>query len=196
MIKKLNSYINSSIIVCILLSILGIIMIIFPQTSLNTFATIISLLLITSGIYLVSIDIKAFNNIILIDTSLSGICSILMGVILLLNPQILSIIIPFIIGLWIIIDSIIKIKISFILKNIGISKWIITLLLSIVSIICSIILILNPEIASISLTILLGIIIIIYSILGIIDILIFKKHINNIANYFKKNNKIVIDYKE
>lgn len=196
MIKIINNYVNSSIITCILLILTGIIMIIFPKISLDTFATLISLLLIISGIYLVSMDIKTFNSIIPIDTLIPGMCSIIMGTILLTNPEILSIIIPFILGIWFIIDSIIKIRLSLILKNIGISSWTITLLLSIISIICSIILMINPTITSISLTVMLGIIIIVYSISGLIDILIFKNHINTIKNHFKKNNKIVIDYED
>lgn len=191
MIRKLNQLINSSIGFSILLIILGIVLIIFPKTSLEIISYLISTLLIINGIYLIILEFGTTFRYIPLDTSLNGILSILFGIIMLIYPNMLSIIIPIILGTYFIIASIFKIKLAMHLKNIEKSPWLLTLLLAILSTICGIVLIMNPMNSSITLTLIAGVMLMIYSISDIIDMLVFKKHLNNLVKHLKKSFKII-----
>ena len=191
MLKKLNTFINYSILISILLTILGIVMIIFPKTSLNTFAIILAIFLIIGGIYLIILDIRMHENLIPVDTLFQGILSIIVGILMFIYPDTLSIIIPIALGTWFILGSIVKLRISLPLRYIDSSLVTITIILSILSIICGIVLIINPTITSITITLLAGITLVIYSISDIIDMIIFKKNIKEIVKNFKKNIKVI-----
>ena len=68
---------------------------------------------------------------------------------------------------------------------------ILTIILTILSIICGIVLIANPLDSSIAIALFAGIILIVYSITGIIDMLLFKKNIHDLVKEWKKNIKII-----
>lgn len=191
MLHKLNKWINSSIAISCVFIILGILLLLFPKTSLNIFSYITSALLILNGIYLVVLEIKMRNRYIPIDTLLIGILAILFGVIMLIYPDMLQIMIPVILGTWFILASIFKIRLALSLKRIEGTPWILTLFMAILSILCGIILIIDPITSSITITLFSGIIMIIYAISDIIDMVLFKKHINKLVKYFKSNIKII-----
>ncbi|MCI6265480.1 MAG: DUF308 domain-containing protein [Erysipelotrichaceae bacterium] len=191
MITKLKKIINSSIAISCLLIILGIVLILFPKTSLSVLAYIISALLIINGIYLIVLEISLRSKWIPIDTMLAGILSILFGSIMLIYPEMLRILVPVALGTWFILTSIFKIRLACTLKNIEGAPWILTLIMAILAIICGFILIIDPIRSSITLTLFAGIMMIIYSISDIIDMIVFKKHLNKLVKYFKSNIKII-----
>ena len=191
MLKKLNQIINEAIGISIIFLILGIIFLIFPNISIKIVAYLIAIILIGSGIYLTYLEIYTKNFLLPIDTLFNGILSILFGIIILIYPDIFKIIIPIILGTYFILDSIFKLKLVVLLRRIDNKSWIVTLLLTILSIICGIILILNPIDSSIALALFAGITLIIYSLSGIIDMILFKKNIHDLTKVFKENIKII-----
>ena len=191
MLKKFNQINTEKILISIIFLLLGIIILIYPQISINVLAYMIAGLFIVSGIYLIGIDLYTRNLFFPMDTLLNGIFSILLGVITLIYPNIFRVIIPIILGTYFIVTSILKLRIVSILKDIDTSSWILSIITTILSIICGIILIINPMDTSIALTIFAGIMIMIYSISNIIDMTIFKRNINDIVKTFKKNIKII-----
>lgn len=56
---------------------------------------------------------------------------------------------------------------------------------------CGVIFILHPLASSEVITSFIGILIMVYALSDIIDMFMFKKHINNVANSFKKNIKVI-----
>ncbi len=191
MLKKLNQIINEAIGISIIFLLLGIIFLIFPNISIKIVAYLIAIILIGSGIYLTYLEIYTKSFLLPIDTLLNGILSILFGIIILIYPDIFKIMIPIILGTYFILDSIFKLKLVILLKRIDNKSWIVTLLLTILSIICGIILILNPIDSSIALALFAGITLIIYSLSGIIDMILFKKNIHDLTKVFKENIKII-----
>lgn len=191
MLNKLKKVINSSIGISCLFMILGIVMILFPKTSLNVLSISISLLLILNGIYLIILEIKMRDRWMPVDTLLVGILAILFGIIMFIYPEMLQVIIPVVLGTWFILTSIFKIRLALFLRNIENTPWVLTLVMSILSILCGAILIIDPITSSITITLFSGIMIIIYSISDIIDMIVFKKHINSLVKYFKSNIKII-----
>ncbi len=191
MIKKLNSFINSSICISIMFIIIGIIMVIMPKMSLEILGVILSVILIINGIILMITDIKLNNNFIPVDILPASMLSILLGIMILIYPNILSIIIPLILGTWFIMTSIFKIRLTLYLSKIKNTPWILLMLISILSIVCGFILILNPIDSSVAITLFIGIVIIVYAISDIINMIVLKRNIKNLTKYFKENIKII-----
>lgn len=188
MIKKINKFVNLSIIASIIFTIIGLCLIIFPDVSLNIISYIIGGLFLILGIYLFTIN---YNSLILTDMIFFGVMMVLLGIILIVYPKIIAQLIPIVLGIWFITDSIIKIRISLSLKEYSDSPWILTLILAIISMLCGIIFILHPLASSEVITSFIGILIMVYALSDIIDMFMFKKHINNVANSFKKNIKVI-----
>ncbi len=191
MLKKLNQIMNEAILISIIFLVLGIIFLIFPNISIHVIAYLIAIILIGSGIYLIFLEIYTKSFFLPVDTLFNGILSTIFGIIILIYPDIFKIMIPIILGTYFILDSIFKLKLVVLLRRIDNNHWIITLLSTILSTICGIILILNPTDGSIALALFTGICLIIYSLTGIIDMILFKKNIHDLVKAFKKNIKII-----
>lgn len=101
-------------------------------------------------------------------------------------PKSFSLLIPIVLGIWIIADSLFKIRLSISLKDYDDTPWILLLILSIVSLICGIIFIIHPLASSSIITILFGSLIIVYAISDIVDMVMFKKYVDKIVKTFKK----------
>ena len=74
---------------------------------------------------------------------------------------------------------------SLALKDAHNSNWLITYVLSILTIIAGLCMIFNPDVASITVTKVMGGLALIYGICDIVDVLIFKKNIKSIARIFE-----------
>ncbi|MDO4394640.1 MAG: DUF308 domain-containing protein [Mycoplasmatota bacterium] len=181
MLKKINNFINSSILVSVLFILLGLGMILFPNISLTVVAYSIAIMFIVLGIYFCVIDYRFF-----LDTLVVGILTLVLGILLLVNPSWLSNLIPMVMGVWFIVDSILKIRISLTCKEYDDVPWVMLLILSIISLICGILFILHPLITSNIVMTLLGVIIVVYAISDIADMIVAKKYINEIAKGIKK----------
>jgi uncharacterized membrane protein HdeD (DUF308 family) len=90
-----------------------------------------------------------------------------------------------IIGLWFIISSTFKLRMSLALKDTNNKAWIPTYLLALATIVVGLFLIINPSIGNISISKVLGIAFIVFAIIDIIEVYIFKKNIKAIVRVFE-----------
>lgn len=182
MLNKLNKYLNSGIILTIVFLLVGGILIVKPDISFNIISYLIGASLIVSGIYLFIIDSKTKN--IFINVFLYAILLILIGILIILNPITLKVILPIFLGLWFLISGIFKIRLDIYMKDEP--YFILSLITNIITVICGVILLINPVESVSAITISLGIIIVVSSISSLIDIIIFKKNINSVVKYLKE----------
>ena len=182
MLNKLNKYLNSGIILTIVFLLVGSILIVKPDISFNIISYLIGASLIVSGIYLFIIDSKTNN--IFINVFLYAILLTLIGILIILNPVTLKVILPIFLGLWFLISGIFKIRLDIYMKDE--SYFILSLITNIITVICGVILLINPVESVSAITISLGIIIVVSSISSLIDIIIFKKNINSVVKYLKE----------
>lgn len=182
MLNKLNKYLNSGIILTIVFLLVGGILIVKPDISFNIISYLIGASLIVSGIYLFIIDSK-INNIF-INVFLYAILLTLIGILIILNPVTLKVILPIFLGLWFLISGIFKIRLDIYMKDEP--YFTLSLITNIITVICGVILLINPVESVSAITISLGIIIVVSSISSLIDIIIFKKNINNVVKYLKE----------
>lgn len=182
MLNKLNKYLNSGIILTIVFLLVGSILIVKPDISFNIISYLIGASLIVSGIYLFIIDSKTKN--IFINVFLYAILLTLIGILIILNPITLKVILPIFLGLWFLISGIFKIRLDIYMKDEP--YFILSLITNIITVICGVILLINPVESVSAITISLGIIIVVSSISSLIDIIIFKKNINSVVKYLKE----------
>lgn len=193
MLKKLKQFINYSIISSVLFAILGILITIFPKTSISLFSYFIASTGIILGIYLIILDIISKDKIISICTATEGILLFIFGLILIIYPNTLSIFIPLILGIWFIISGVNKMKISLFIKEVDNRSFIITLIAAILSIICGFIFIFNPLVSTSVITTISGITIFLFALSNMIDVIIFKRNIKKVINEMKKRTAIIFE---
>lgn len=169
---------NATIISSIITIFLGILLFFQAENTLKMISYIIGIFLLVVGIASI---IKTTTNKqvkLYINTSfMIGTFSSIVGFILLINPTILTSILPFCIGGWLIISGALKIQTTFALKETLDDTWKKMLIYAIVVLMLGIILITNPFGGAVFATKVIGIFLIIYSIADIVGTFMIKKEI-------------------
>lgn len=186
----INKLFKSSIISSIALIAFGLLLILQSEVTIITISYIIGGLLIALGVIA---GISFFKNIKDRNKNdldiVYGIVCLILGVIVIKNPEAIASIIPFVLGLVIIINSATKLQYSFELYKEKNSLWLSTLVLSIIMIVCGIVLIFNPFKGAVLLTRIVGVFILIYSVLDLISTFVISKTFKKIQNSIEENIK-------
>lgn len=183
-----------SLITSILLFLFGILLISNADGFIKSISTIIGIVLLLIGVFPVVDYFRYRKEGILAGISLvSGIFSIVCGLMFLLNENMLMVLIPVFIGVWMIINGINKLQLSFEIKDQNEKSWVITFIFSILIIVCGAYFIINPIRGAQIVTSTLGIIICIYAVLDIIDCIIIKVKVGQVVNELKEIESKVID---
>ncbi len=180
--KSMNRTLWISIISSIIFILLGIILVSHPETSLVIMSYTVCILLGANGVYQL---IMGYTNtsLSLFDGFSGGILSIILGILILIKPNTLSIVIPIAIGLWFIISSSYKLRIALALRSIKESIWFLLFVMALLMMVCGIILIFNPLSGMTAITITMGVLIIIYSLIDIVEAIMIKKNMKLLDNW-------------
>ena len=108
-----------------------------------------------------------------------GVIFIILGSILLLHNNIVQVLIPIIIGTYIIVNEIVNMQIALKLMKYS-NSMILAFVLSLLACVCGVLMIVYPSDGAIALTLYMGIVLIVYSISVLTNMIIFKKHVNDI----------------
>ena len=183
--NRVRKYMNTQIVISVLYFILGIVLMIIPDNSINIIGNIMAVSYIIFGIYLLILDFKG-GFLLIIDLLPAGILSLILGVLILLNQGILLSLLSIIAGIWIILASSLNLKLSLYMKEVEGKSWMTTIIITVISIISGIILLINPKLGIEALTPYIGSFIIVYAISNTIVMVLFKKYMKRIAGYMKK----------
>lgn len=187
---KLKSMFKTSIMVSILLILIGIFLLLNPETTLYVLSYIIGFLLIVFGLIpIISFFSNKENQNYLEFSFIVGVFSFILGLIVVIKPTLIGSIIPLMIGIWMIINGVIKLFYALSINRQ--SKATSSIILSFVIIICGLILIFNPFEGAVLITKVIGISIIIYSLLDLIECFTLRKSLKN----NNKTDEKVIDAK-
>lgn len=159
------------------MGILGIILIMRPEGSLNFISNVLGIMFIVIGIAKISgyFINKSKNDFYNTDFA-TGIITCIIGIIVIAFSKELESILRLIIGIGIIYKSVINIDLSFKLKGIDSKIWAFTLIIGIIMLACGIYVVFIPSALIIS----IGIILLINSIIDIIDNALFINDIKQI----------------
>ncbi len=188
--RKFNQMIRSSLITSIVLIVIGVFLIVKPEEILSLISIIIGIGLVVMGIFGVVNFIKDIqdNNPMSLDLIYGALC-LIVGSVLITNTKIVGSILPIVLGIWMVINSIIKAQYATILKEDNNREWQLTLIISILTLVCGILFIFNPFKGAAVLTQIIGTILVIYSVMDIINIIILKKNIHDFKKDVKKDIK-------
>ena len=191
MLKKVF---NISIISSLLLFLFGLVLAVNAEGFIKSITVAIGVVLLLIGVFPV-IDYFRYRKEGLGASVglISGIFSIVCGLMLLINEDLLMILIPVFIGVWMIINGINKIQVSFEIKDLGEKSWIITFIYSILIIVLGGYFIVNPISGATTVTSFIGIILCIYAVLDIIDCIIIKVKVKNFKKELDKIENNVVD---
>ena len=191
MLKKVF---NISVISSVLLFLFGLILAVNAEGFIKSITVAIGVILLLIGVFPV-IDYFRYRKDGLGASIglISGIFSIVCGLMLLINEDLLMILIPVFIGVWMIINGINKIQVSFEIKDLGEKSWIITFIYSILIIVLGGYFIVNPISGATTVTSFIGIILCIYAVLDIIDCIIIKVKVKNFKKELEKIENNVVD---
>ena len=190
MSNLVNKVFKSSIISSIILIALGVLLIVQSEATIVTISYIIGGILIALGViagikFIKNIKERTKNDLDIVY----GIVCIILGVLVIKNPEAIASIIPFVLGLIIIINSATKLQYSFELYKEKNKLWLSTLILSIIMVVCGIVLIFNPFKGAILITRIVGVFILIYAILDLISTFVISQTFKKIHNSIEENVK-------
>ncbi len=162
---------NKNILVPLTIILISIVLFFIPETILTTVIRIIGVIVIIFSTSNIFTNIK--NNYTPLELMYSVVMA-LIGVLLLVMPEIIASIFPLIIGLWMVSSNILKLKFVLMLKNSMNSNWIKLMIINIAMILLGLILVLNPfKSASLILRI-VAIFMLVYGIMEIINYILSK----------------------
>lgn len=191
MLKKVF---NISMISSVLLFLFGLILTVNAEGFIKSITVAIGVILLLIGVFPV-IDYFRYRKDGLGASIglISGIFSIVCGLMLLINEDLLMILIPVFIGVWMIINGINKIQVSFEIKDLGEKSWVITFIYSVLIMVLGGYFIVNPISGATTVTSFIGIILCIYAVLDIIDCVIIKVKVKNFKKELEKIENNVVD---
>lgn len=190
--KKISSYITTGICYSVLMIVLGLVLLIFPGVSLDIIRWSLAIILIIAGMGMVINDLRRQTVFSMFSGSLLGVFLLVMGIIIVIHPDVLAIV-PIILGAWMIVSSFFTLRLTSTIKNTGDGGFWISFITSMISIICGFILIFHPMSGAVALTSVLGAVIIVYAIAGLIDLIVFRRNLDEVARGLKNTLKVVED---
>ena len=175
----MKRFFRSSIISSIILIALGLLLIFQSEATIMMISYVIGGILIAIGVIAI---IKFIQNVGKEQKNeldiVYGVVSIILGIIVIKNPEAIASIIPIILGISIILSSATKLQYAIELRANKNKLWKTTLILALISTLCGIILLFNPFKAASYFTKVVGIFIVIYAILDMISSYTVKRNIN------------------
>ena len=184
----MKKFFRSSLISSIILMIIGVLLILQSEITIITISYLIGTLLIAMGAIAIIKFIKNINNVAREELDIFyGVVTIIQGVIVVYNPEAIASIIPIIIGIGIIINSATKLQYALELRESLNNQWKTTVVISIISAVCGVILICNPFKGAVVIMQIIGGFIVAYSILDIVSTITIKKNVAAIHNAIDGN---------
>ena len=192
----MKKFFRSAILTSIVLVILGILLVAFSDETIIAISYFIGGVLVLIGVVGI-IDYIRKVNIYKSELDLIyAIVTIILGVLIITNPKSIATIINYILGVIIIINSASKFNYSLQLKSASNNIWKTTMIVSILTAICGVLLIFNPFKSASAIVTIIGIIIIVYGVLDIISTIFIKRNFEMLTKPAKKKAKDATIVKE
>ncbi|MBR1883969.1 MAG: DUF308 domain-containing protein [Clostridia bacterium] len=182
MLSVIKKELNISIITSIIYVVLGIAIIVNPETMLSIAGITIAILSIIYGIISIIINVRDIKS----ESSLVfGIISIVIGIVFLVYPDSLSFLISIGLGIWFIASSTTRIKFAILLKAVPTMNWALVLIGAIITLGIGVSFIFAPLASAVALTTITGVLMLVYSVIDLMEIIVIKMHIKDAEGVIK-----------
>ena len=182
--ENLKKYTLCLILMCVIAIIIGVFMMMYPDISLATLGVLVAVFMIVVGALLIYIDIKAWNYSVPFDGLLQGILRIVLGILLLKNPDTMAVYIGIVLGIWMIMSSFGGIKLAYKLRYTG-APWILLIILNILNVLLGVCVLYTPALSSMALTTAVGMVIVAHAIINIIYVFMIRKNLKEVEQAAK-----------
>lgn len=185
--KLMKKFFRSSLITSLFLIALGLLLIFQSDAVIYSISYVIGGILIALGVVAIIKFIQGTNNEQKAELDIVyGIVSVILGIVVIKNPEAIASIIPAILGISIVISSATKLQYAFELRANGNNLWKTTMVISIISTLCGIVLLFNPFKALTSFTQVVGIFILVYAVLDMISTFTIKRNVKMFQDSIKE----------
>lgn len=179
----MSNVFKSSILGSIGMAILGILLIFYSEITITSISYVIGSILIAIGViallkFVREYKLKARNELDIVY----GVVCVILGIIVISNPKAIASIIPFVVAIVIIINSATKLQYSLELKKDNNELWKSTMIISIITMLCGILLIFNPFQGAVIVTRVVGILILVYALLDLSSTIAIRNSVKKIQN--------------
>lgn len=176
-------FLRSSFFGSIVLALLGALLFFEAELAMDIISYVVGGILVATGViallkYLIAKSKGTKNELDIVY----GICIIILGVVVITNPKGLASIIPFVIGIIMIISSSAKIYYGFELRRSGNVLWKETVIISLITLLCGVFLVFNPITVEKIIFRVVGALIFFYAILSIVLTLKIRKTVKTVFN--------------
>lgn len=180
--KKVNTFINSSILVSLGFFVLGVIFLAMPSLSLDIIRWVIAIGSLIIGTILVAADLGGRRTFPFFSTTIAGIVLLIIGLVFIRHPRVMDIF-PIILGAIFIINAFTSGRLTTALRGTNAGKY--ATITTILAIVCGVLLIANPWEGNISMMIFAGIMMIVYSLSTFVDMIVLKKNVKELSKQLK-----------
>ncbi len=176
--QELSKVWTTTILTSLFLMIIGIMMIIYPDEIISIISIVIGIGIIIAGIlaFLKYFRESKEQDFFRFDL-IYGVISVLAGTLLIVNPKAVASILPLVLGIWMVINSVIKVQYALTLKQYGNTSWLKAMILALITLAGGILLVFNPFEGAAILTQIIGAILVTYAIIDIIDAYMIRKNL-------------------
>ena len=186
--KLFKKFFRSSMITSLVLVAFGIMLIMKSEATIITISYVLGGILVALGVLAVIKFIQGTNKENKNELDIVyGVVTVILGVLIITHPQAIASIIPLVLGVAIVISSSTKLQYAFELKANNNSLWKATMVVSIISTLCGILLLFNPFKGAVILTKIIGGLILVYAVLDIVSTLSIKKNVARIHNAIEES---------
>lgn len=167
---------KETLIIALCFILLGCFMLIKPEMTLTFFSDIVGALILMLAIMAFYRHYK-MQKMFTFDLAYGVVC-VLGACLLFFNKEFLANLIPIVLGIVMIANSIFKIQYIFDLKKAGAKRWYVSLILSLIKITLGILLIVNPFESMFKITQIIGVFVILFAVCDLADLIIIKVCLN------------------
>ena len=176
---QLKKFITSNIITSIIFIILGIVIAVFPETTISVFTYGAGAIMLLYGLYQLITDHNHPFGLNFI-----GVALVVFGINSFVDPDRIASFLPTILGIWFISTSISKLQLSASLRKLNKTLFITSLILAFISILIGIYFVSSPMAATTALMTLLGILLAIYAASDLANMIIFRINLGKLIAQF------------
>ncbi len=190
-LKGINGLFNISIFTSVVILVIGIFLFIQPDTVIRMISIVLGIIFLIPGITALIDYFKEKNSASLV----LGVITILVSLILIIKTDLVASILPFILGIYFVVNGITRLQYALELKKNGYTSFTTSLVFSLLIMLCGILFILNPFEGAMALTQMIGMFMIIYACLDITNTVVIKRGMKVVTKEMK-NAVIEIEAEE
>lgn len=168
--KGMNKIFNASIVTSVVIFVLGIFLFIQPDTIIRMISIILGGIILIPGVIALT---DYFKNKYY-PSLISGVITVIISFILIINTKLVASILPFILGIYFVVNGINRLHYALSLRKMNI-HYTTSLVFSLLIILCGVLFIINPFEGALVITKVMGIFMILYAVLDLTNFILIKR---------------------